>query len=173
MRRPDAVLHLVGDVDEDMYFSFLLDMKEALVKKQSVEIALNSAGGSATDGLAIASLIRKHPYSVSVHGTGLIASAATIILVSGHKGLRSMDSTAWFMVHEDSEKITGRVSELEARVETLRRIENQWCWLFAQHTKATAKEWKKINAKEQYFNAKEALQLGVIDYIVDDTVKGK
>lgn len=163
---------LIGDINEDMYSVFLAEL-DGVPVGYGVQIVLSSSGGAAMDALAIASLIRKYPRPVAVHGTGLIASAATIILAAGHKGLRSMDSTAWLMVHEDSGKFKGTVSVLEDEAKRLRRMENQWCWLFAQYTGRSKEEWRRINKREQYLNAREALHLGVIDFIVDDIVKGK
>jgi ATP-dependent Clp protease protease subunit len=159
------LIRVIGSVSDDLYKEFSEALTELERESLSpVYVELSSGGGVAYDALAFYSRIRTSPCEIIITGMGLIASAATLILIAGDK--RKMAAEAWVMVHEDSDKLTGNVVDLERESKHLRRVENQWNSLFERHTKLTAKQWEVFNKKTTYLTAQECLKLGVIDEVI-------
>jgi len=156
------VINLIGDIDEDMLTSFSEALRSTDSKK--IQIQLHSAGGDAHAALAIVSLMRLSKRYITVIGMGYVASAATLILAAGNKRLLTQES--WVMVHEDSGEVSGSVSNLEAEVRQLRRMENQWNNLLEHYTGTKATEWDHIHLNDTYLTPQECLDLGLIDEIV-------
>jgi len=161
-------IRITGPIDSEAYAAFTdtYDDIRSRSMKIPIHVIVNSEGGCATDAIAISEIISKDILPVSVHGTGLIASAATLILVSGALGLRSMDASAWVLIHEEFDKLKGRVSQLEAQVSNLRKLERQWDELFEHYTEIPTLAWHKMHIDESYLSSKECLARNMIDFIV-------
>lgn len=166
MAKTPRFIKVIGSVDETLYldFSTQLDILEKEGKSE-IKVELYSDGGFATVALAFYSRIRLSPCRITILATGMVASAATLILAAGDT--RKMTKEAWVMVHEDGvSKLRGKVTELEEFACMLRQRENQWNVLLEERTGTTAADWTKINKRDSYLTAKQCLVLGLIDEIV-------
>lgn len=166
--RKSLLIKIIGGIDENAYKSFVDELDEN-PKANAVMIELNSGGGSAYDALAFYSQIRKIKEGGLMCGilaTGVVASAAVLILAAGTKGQRQMTREAWVMVHEDTNKLKGSTTDLEREAKHMRRMEEQWNNLLAECTGTSAKAWEEMHKKTTYLSAEECLQLGLIDVIV-------
>ena len=160
------LIKIIGSIGPDSYreFSDQMDVLEQ-ESKADIKIELFSDGGDAEAGLAFYSRIRASTCYVIVMGIGLVASAATIILVAGEG--RLMYPEAWFMTHEDGlTKFTGKVTDIEAMANAMRRQEKQWNKILEERTGVHADVWANWNRTDRYFTAQECLELGIIDEIV-------
>ncbi len=138
------------------------------LKSSPINILLMSDGGSAMSALAFYDRIKSSPNETKITATGLVASAAVIILAAGT--VRRMTPNAWVMVHDDTpspdDTKRKRVSELKRTVRLSNRFENQWNALMAVNSKTAVSDWKKLHDEETYLDAKECLTLGLIHGIV-------
>ncbi len=133
-------------------------------KSTTVFIELCSPGGDAYSALAYASRLRNSRLNIVVYASGLVASAAVLVLAYGD--YRLMTKEAWVMVHEDSGKLKGDVKKLEKDVEHMRRMERQWCELLRNKTRISSIEWGKLHKQETYLTADDCLLYGLVDEIV-------
>ena len=163
-------IYLHGDVDTDMYtvLSQGLDEAEANAPKDFkgyIDIELVSDGGSAYDAIAMHDRIINCPFNIRITGSGLVASAAVLILAAGDH--RVLTKNSWVMVHEDS--VVGvedkQVHEVEKEVKHYRRLEDQWCQLLHNSTYTDLDMWAKLHKDETYLTPKECLALGLIEEI--------
>jgi len=167
VEREATVIKIIGPINEDTLSVFLEELDAESQSQSVVRILLSSEGGTALDALAYVSAIRRCKRRVAVCATGVVMSAATLILAAGTKGLRYIHKEAWVMVHEDSGKVKGTVSQMEREVFRLRRMEDQWCVLLEEYTGTSAKTWSKLHAEgDTYLSADECLALGLIDKII-------
>lgn len=162
-----VTIDLIGDVDKAMYSYCLDQMREAHESQSDVRIVLNSEGGSASDALAIAALIRKYPKTVEVHATGAVESAAVIILAAGTKGYRTMDSTAWVMVHEDDVNFTGTVSHVRNDADHYKHLETLWAKALEDYTGTFFMTWLGAHERRTYLYPENCLKYGLVDKIVE------
>lgn len=159
-------LHIVGDISAESFLKFSEEL--AAVEKKGIDepivIELSSGGGVAYDGLAFYSRIRLSPCGFIIMAYGLVASAASIILMAGD--VRIMTKESWFMVHEDSGGVEGEVNVMEREIKHMRRMEEQWNCILTKHSKVTKGVWEKMNKETTYLTAQQCLSLGIVDLII-------
>lgn len=110
-----------GDDTSTSYKSFrdMVNSSEA----DTFNVYINSGGGQITEAMAIHDLLvelQDKGKTVNTVGRGIIASAATYILMAGKKP--SMSSNSWLMIHNVSGGIYGSVNEVENYAATMRRF---------------------------------------------------
>lgn len=166
----ERTIRLVGPIDEDMYlrFSEELSALEADYSLQPVHIELNSPGGEAASGMAIADRLRCSSVPVHITVYGNASSAATVILAAGD--YRSMSPSSFFMVHNSTASFKRLDCDgLRARADQMEREEQQWADLLAELSDTPSEVWRKLSKAETHLDARQCLQLGICDNIL----KGK
>lgn len=146
------MLHLTGSVGKKM----LLQTIDALEAGVDV-VRITSHGGDPDIALAIAGLIAQHDITTEVYGQ--CYSAATLIFAAGRR--RRMQKWAWIMVHEGSEDVDGNASSIKAHAKHMERSEQHWNAIMQELTGTEAKVWEKLNERDTYLNADEALKLNL------------
>ena len=127
----------------------------------SIDVRINSVGGSVFDGYSIISAILNSPIPVNTYVDGLAASIAGVIAVSGKK-CHIMDYGT-LMMHNPS---GGEDKVLELIKDTLVTILSNRC-------KKSKEEISAMMEKETWLNAQEALEGGFADSIVSSGKKLK
>lgn len=144
---------------------------------QDVLINISSSGGSIMEGIAISEMIALYHGKSTTRGIGIVASAATIILMAGKK--KEMTKNSFFMIHNSWGGVEGNASELEKTVMLLKMYDDQMAQMYTDQLEKkgklmdddkekTLEEVKKMMAAETWLTADEALEMGFIDAIVDD-----
>ncbi len=159
------IIKIIGSIDEEA-FRKISDELDDLENKpnEKISLYLSSGGGSVYDALAIAGRIRISPCLITITAYGLVASAAVLILAAGDD--RRMTRESWVMVHEESGKIKGSVTEMEKETAQLRRMEFQWSDLLHGFTSTPADKWGELHRVTTYLSAQECLDLNLIDRII-------
>jgi ATP-dependent protease ClpP protease subunit len=134
-------------------------------------LVISSGGGSVTEGMAIADLIANYPEETTATGIGLVASIATVVLLSADKV--KMTENAFMMIHRPWSYTMGNADELEATAELLDKMEAK---LLDIYTASVIKrkgsqdnlenKITEMMAAETWLTAQEALEFGFIDEIV-------
>lgn len=144
---------------------------------QDVLINISSSGGSIMEGIAISEMIALYHGKSTTRGIGIVASAATIILMAGKK--KEMTKNSFFMIHNSWGGVEGNATELEKTVMLLKMYDDQMAQIYTAQLESkgklidddkekTLEEVKKMMAAETWLTADEALEMGFIDAIVDD-----
>lgn len=147
-------------------------------KGKPVKVRINSLGGSYTEAIAIRNVLRGLSEEVYTTGIGIVASAATFILLAGDKGRVNMAKNAYVMIHNPWVFASGESEDLEKGAEMLRKIEGDMAEIYTDAIEARGKlvngsreetlvqvrAWMKA---ETWFNADEALDHGLIDGVTD------
>lgn len=136
-----------------------------------ITLHICSYGGSVDHMFAIYDTIQSTKHKVITVGTGAICSAAFLILACGTKRMVTQNATA--MIHKISGGAIGTEEEAEAQVQVMKKHQQLYYDILAQHTKLTAAQWREmVNTKgEGWLDAAEMLETGLIDEIVPSRVK--
>lgn len=116
--------------------------------------------------LGIIGRITSSKCHVITRGFGKIMSAATLILASGDE--RLMDENAWLMMHEMSDKIKGKMSDIGVEYRHSLQLEAQMYAMYEKFSKEKTKAatFKKLCVgKDHYISAEDTLKLGLVDRI--------
>jgi ATP-dependent protease ClpP protease subunit len=144
---------------------------------QDVLINISSSGGSIIEGMAISEMIALYAGKTTTRGIGIVASAATIILMAGKK--KEMTKNSFFMMHNSWGGVEGNAMELEKTIELLKMFDEQMAAIYTAQLESkgkliggskekTLEEVKKMMAAETWFTADEALEMGFIDMICEE-----
>jgi ATP-dependent protease ClpP protease subunit len=164
----------------EVYYYTLFDFNSFLdyqAKNKDIELLISSPGGSVFDGLTISSLIQRHQGQTTATGAGLVASIASVILLSADKVRLNKD--AFLMIHNAWSYDAGNAEELRKTADILDKISLQIAEIYTNQIEKngklidgdrekTLKAVKKMMKAETWLNAAEALELGFIDEIEEE-----
>lgn len=154
----------LGMVDAKAVSSKLADAGEF----DSIDLRINSRGGSAYDGFAIFNLLRDSGKTINASVIGLAASAASIILMAGDT--RRVPKNAFVMIHDPATFVYGGEKELKAGMASLAAIKKAALSTYADKTKLSEKKLAEMTAAETWMTGDEALEMGFAT-AVDPEVK--
>lgn len=137
------------------------------IKANTIEVDLDSLGGSVKHGMKIYNLLKSNNAKVVVNITGWCASMGTVISQAGDE-IRMVDNS-FFLIHEARTFSIGTSSQLESDAKFLKEINNQIANIYAKRTGKSSKEMLDLMAvnggEGEFWNAKKAKQLGFVDTI--------
>ena len=137
---------------------------------EAIKLLISTAGGSASDMLAVYDAMRmvKPACPVETIGLGKVMSAGVLLLAAGTRGKRRIGRNCRVMIHGVAAGAGGAVYSLENELEEIKHTQDQYIKLLARETDMTVSYIKKlINRKlNVYLTASEAVELGIADEVV-------
>jgi ATP-dependent protease ClpP protease subunit len=136
---------------------------------QPLDIYINSPGGSVFAAISICNLIARHKGTVTVHVSGIAASAATII-TSVPNGRVIMPLGSMMLIHPVRAAVgSSTAEELREAGENLEKVRESVLDIYAQKTGLGREVLLGMMQKESYLTAGEAVEFGFADE-VDNSV---
>jgi len=133
------------------------------INSKTINVRLNTPGGSVFDGIAIYNALRQHPAQIVVDIDGLAASIGSIIALAGDTV--RMAKNAYFMIHNPWVLTVGDADELRKTANLLDKISGTLTQTYVDKTGHNNQKISKWMADETWFTAEEALSTGFIDEI--------
>lgn len=152
-----------------------VDSTLAANEGKSVNVLIDSLGGSLATGLSISAAFKNHG-NVNVHFVGLNASAATIAsLGAAHI---SIDAGAMYLVHQcsmaffewgslNSDQFATLIADCEKIKADLDKLDLNCAQLYANRCKRKPEDLLSLMKVGGWLSAKEALDWGFVDEITD------
>lgn len=131
---------------------------------EDVKLILNSGGGDITEGFAIYNMLNDHAGRVEVH-IDFAASMMSVIAMAGDSISMKANSSI-MMIHRPWGGIAGNSEHLRSHADTLDKMESMLLSIYSEKSTLSSDEISKMLSDETYLNAKEALDIGLIDSIV-------
>ncbi len=156
----------VGDVTR-LWNDISVLKKSTNIRK--VNLFINSPGGDAFSGLALADQIeraKKEGFEVTAHASGIIASAAVPVFAVCSNRIAAPGTI--FMVHETSIwKWPGRetASDIRSQHKLMNLIRDRYIGKLAKYSKLSKKEWGDLEQRTTWFSAEKAKSWGIVDKI--------
>ena len=139
---------------------FAYEMQYLADNCETIEVHINSVGGSVLDGYSIVSAILNCKKPVNTYVDGLAASIAGVIAVAGQK-CYIMDYGT-LMVHNPSGGNDKEVLDI---------VKNTLVTILSNRSKKSAEDISSMMEKETWLNAKEAVKMGFCDEIIKSNKK--
>jgi ATP-dependent protease ClpP protease subunit len=149
----------VADVTRLWNDLVILEMDSSI---RDIDLFINSPGGDAFSGLALADEIeraRRKGFRVTAHASGIIASAAVPVFAA---------PGTIFMVHEAALwKWPGNetASDINSQNELMQLLRDRYIGKLVAHSKLDENNWEKLETKTTWFNADKAQEWGLVDKI--------
>jgi ATP-dependent protease ClpP protease subunit len=169
VNKSDEVTELyIYDVIDSWYGVAAEDFVKTLrsIETDQIHIRINSPGGDAFDGRAIASAIRAHGSVITAKIDGLCASAATTIAnACDHI---EMANGSFYMIHRAWTMGFGNSKDFQGLVDFLQQIDDEIAKDYAARTGLGFDEVMAMMDDETWMNAEAALEKGFINEIADE-----
>ena len=144
---------------------FARDLK-ALGKITTLNVFINSPGGSVFDGVAIFNVLQRHKAHKVVSIDGMALSIASVVAMAGNE-IRMADN-GMMMIHDPWTITIGNAAEMREMADNLDKVAANIRRTYVDRTGAQDSAVQDMMAAETWMDAREALDLGFIDAIGED-----
>lgn len=133
---------------------------------KDISIYLNSPGGSVYAGLGIYDTMQYVSSDVSTICTGMAASMAAVLLVSGQKGKRYALRHSRVMIHQPMGGAQGQASDIEITAREIKKLRDELYHIISEHSGQPFEKVERDSDRDYWMTAEEALKYGMIDHVL-------
>lgn len=133
---------------------------------KDISIYINSPGGSVTAGLGIYDTMQFISSDVATICTGMAASMAAVLLVSGTEGKRSALTHSRVMIHQPLGGVQGQASDIEIEAKEIQKFKKELYTIISNHSHQTFEKVWNDSDRNYWMNAEEAKDYGMIDAVL-------
>ena len=165
----ERIIFLTGPIDDNiasLICAQLLFLESENPKKE-ISFYINSPGGIVWSGLAIYDTMQYISPEIMTICIGQAASAGSLLLTAGSKGMRFSLPNSRIMVHQPSGGYQGQVTDIEIHTNEIKKTKEKLNQIYTKHTGRKIEEIQKVMERDKYFSPEEAIKFGLIDKVVE------
>ena len=165
----ERIIFLTGPIEDNLASLICAQLLflESENPKKEISFYINTPGGVVWSGLAMYDTMQYISSKIMTICIGQAASAGSLLLAAGEKGMRFSLPNSRIMVHQPSGSFQGQVSDIEIQTNEIIRTKKRLNEIYTKHTMKNIKEIESIMERDRYFSAEEAVKFGLIDKIVE------
>ena len=165
----DRIIIINGEIDNNLANSVVAQLLYLdSLNNEDINVYINSPGGSVTDGMAIYDTMNFIKSDVSTIGIGICASMAAFLLSSGKKGKRYILPNSEVMIHQPLGGAQGQATEIKIAAEHILKTKDKLNKILSINTGKDLSIIEKDTDRDNFMNANEALNYGIIDEIIEN-----
>ena len=159
---------LTGEINKELADSIvrqllILDSED---EKTPIYMYIDSPGGDVDAGFAIFDMIRFINAPVYLIGMGLIASAATLVLLAVDKEFRIGLPNRRYLIHQPLGGMRGVATDIEIYAKDMEKIRAKLNSLIAKQTGTSLEQVTKDTERDFWLDSDEAVKYGLISKII-------
>lgn len=135
------------------------------IKAATLNLRINSPGGSVTEAAAILQTLDEFPGRVEVDIDGVAASAATLVMMAGDE-VRAA-TNALVMIHNPWAGVMGTAADMRRTADLLDKVRGQILDRYAQRGTLSRDEFAAAMDAETWYTGAEAIDTGLVDAVTD------
>nr|WP_243846404.1 ATP-dependent Clp protease proteolytic subunit [Rhizomicrobium palustre] len=163
----ERIIFITGPIED--YGASLITAQllflEADNPKKEISMYINSPGGVVTAGLAIYDTMQYIRPTVQTLCVGQAASAASLLLCAGEKGMRFCLPNSRILVHQPSASYYGQAADIARHAQEIVKLKRRLNEIYANHTGQTVEAIEKALDRDTYMSAEEAKTFGLVDAV--------
>ena len=132
-----------------------------------IAMYINSPGGSIYSGLAVYDTMRFIKPDIQTMGVGVAMSMGSLLLAGGTKGKRAALPNSRILIHQPSAGFRGQSTDIEIHAREILNVRGRIEQIYAKHTGRPAEQVRADMERDRFFTAKQALEYGIIDRVLD------
>lgn len=141
---------------------------EAEDPDKDIYLYINSPGGSVTDGMAIYDTMQYIKPDVNTICIGMAASMAAFLLCAGEKGKRYALPNSEVMIHQPLGGAQGQATDIEIHAKRIIEMKRKLTQIMADRSGQDVEKVKADTERDNFMNAQEALEYGLIDAVIEN-----
>ncbi len=159
-----SIYNLNRQINETSKLLGSLQNQYNLINDPRIKLYVSSDGGDVFPSLSSLDRIKNNKIPIDTYVEGLVASAATLISVVGHR--RYMSKNAFVLIHEVRSEFWGNFTEFQDENKNMNLLMKCIKKIYFEHTKLKEDELDDILKHDVYLDANEALKYGIVDEII-------
>ena len=140
---------------------------EAEDPDKDIQFYINSPGGSVSDGLMIYDTMRLIKPDIQTICMGMAASMGSVLLSAGTKGKRCILPNAEVMIHQPLGGAQCQATEILIAADHIKDTRVRLNQILADNCGKDLETLMKDTDRDHWMTAKEALDYGIVDKILD------
>lgn len=137
------------------------------IETGTIELHVNSPGGDAYEGIAIANVLRQHEARVVAIVDGLAASAASMVIMGADEVVMAPNSE--LMIHDASTFSFGTAAELAEDATRLDKLSHNYSRAYAAKAGGEPAAWRDLMVAETWYLDEEAVAAGLADRVLGES----
>jgi len=165
----DRIVFLQGQVDDESAGLIVAQMRYLMAEdaKKDIHLYVNSPGGSVTAGLGIYDMMQGVTCDVATYCIGQAASMGALLLTAGAKGKRFALPNARIMIHQPLAGLRGTSTEFQIYAKEYLRMKKHLNDILVRHTGKTFDQVEKDTDRDNFMEATEARDYGLVDHVIE------
>jgi ATP-dependent Clp protease protease subunit len=145
---------------------------EAVGPGKEITLYLNSPGGSITAGMAVFDTMKLITSDIRVVVVGLAASMGSIFLCGGTKGKRLLYPHSRVLIHQPliMGTMRGAAVDIHIQAQEMEKLREEMNTILAAASGQPIERIRQDTDRDFYLNAREAIEYGLADAIVEQVV---
>lgn len=142
---------------------------EATDPGKEIVFYMNTPGGSITAGMAVYDTMQIVTSPITVVVTGMAASMGSILLSAAKKGRRLLYPHSRVLIHQPliSGRFIGPATDINIQAQEMEKLRQELNQILANASGQPLERITRDTDRDFYLNAKEAIEYGLADRIVD------
>lgn len=171
----ERVIFLVGPVEDQMANLVVAQLLflESENPDKDIHLYINSPGGVVTAGLSIYDTMQFIKPDVSTFCIGQAASMGAWLLAGGAPGKRHCLPHSRIMIHQPLGGFQGQATDIEIHAKEILTLRDKMNRIMAQHTGKSIDAIKQDTERDNFMDAAQAVQYGLIDSVVERRISDK
>ena len=165
----DRIIFLGTEVNDTVANLLMAQMffLESNDPDKDIHMYINSPGGSVYAGLGIYDVMQFVKSDVCTYCVGMAASMGALLLTAGAHGKRYSLPSSRIMIHQPLGGAKGQASDIEIQAKEILYLKDRLNGILAHHSGKTIDQVKKDTDRDNYLSAKDAVEYGLIDKVVE------
>ncbi len=164
----ERIIFLSGPVHDGMSTLIVAQLLflEAENPKKDIAMYINSPGGVVSAGLSIYDTMQYIKPKISTLCIGQAASMGSLLLAAGSPGMRFSLPNSRVMVHQPSGGFQGQASDIALHAKEILELRDRLNKIYVKHCDQKLDVVEKALDRDNFMNAQEAKEWGLIDEIL-------
>jgi len=163
----ERIIFVTGPIEDNMSSLVIAQLLflESENPKKEISLYINSPGGVVTSGLAMYDTMQFIRPAVATLCVGQAASAASLLLTAGEKGMRAALPNASIMVHQPSGGYQGQATDILIHAQFTERLKRRLNEIYVKHTGQDYDVIHQALERDNFMTVDQAKDFGLIDSV--------
>ena len=165
----ERIVFVVGPVEDYMANVIIAQILflESEDPKKDISLYINSPGGSVTAGMAIYDTMQFCKPEISTLCIGQAASMGAVLLAGGADKKRFALTNSRVMIHQPLGGFQGQSSDIQIHAQEIQKVRESLNSILSKHTGNDINKITQDTDRDNFMNANEAKDYGIIDSVLE------
>ena len=165
----ERIIFVVGPVEDYMANVIIAQILflESEDPKKDISLYINSPGGSVTAGMAIYDTMQFCKPDISTLCIGQAASMGAVLLAGGSKNKRFALPNSRVMIHQPLGGFQGQSADIQIHAQEIQKVRESLNSILSKHTGNYINKISEDTDRDNFMNATEAKDYGIIDNVLE------